>query len=67
MEVRLYNPQSKKLDPKTISEYFIGYYVGSKGSRFYCLSHTTRVIELSILRMILVQARGQEKLCLRNI
>ena len=45
MEVRLYNPQSKKLDPKTINGYFIGYCVGSKGSRFYCPSHTTRVIE----------------------
>ena len=45
MEVRLYNPQSKKLDPKTISGYFIGYYVGSRGSRFYCLSYTIRVIE----------------------
>ena len=40
-----YNLQSKKFDPKTISEYFIGYYVGSRGSRFYYSSHTTRVIE----------------------
>ena len=46
VEVRLYNPQSKKLDPKTISGYFNGYCVGSRGSRFYCPSHTTRVIEL---------------------
>ena len=30
VEVRLYNPQSKKLDPKTISGYFIGYYVRVK-------------------------------------
>ena len=45
VEVRLYNPQSNKLDPKTISEYFIGYCVGSRGSRSYCLPHTTRVIE----------------------
>ena len=44
-KVRPYNPQFKKLDPKTISGYFIGYYVGSRGSRFYCSSHTTRVIE----------------------
>ena len=44
--MRLYNSQSKKLDPKIISGYFIGYYVGSRGSRFYCSSHTTRVIEL---------------------
>ena len=44
--MRLYNPQSKKLDPKTIGRYFIGYYVGSRNSRFYCPLHTTRVIEL---------------------
>ena len=45
MEVRPYNLQSKKLDLKTISEYFIGYYVRSRGSRFYCLPHTIRVID----------------------
>ena len=45
MKVRPYNPQSKKLDPKTISGYFIGYCVESRGSKFYCQSHTTRVIE----------------------
>ena len=45
VEVRPYNPQTKKLDPKTISRYFIGYYVGSRGSKFYYSSHTTRVIE----------------------
>ena len=47
VEVRSYNPQSKKLDPKTISGYFIGYCVESRGSRFYCSSHTTKVIELN--------------------
>ena len=45
MEVRPYNPQSKKLDLKTINGYFIGYCVGTRGSKFYCPSHTTRVIE----------------------
>ena len=45
MEVRPYNLQFKKLDPKTISGYFIGYCVGSRHSRFYCPSHITRVIE----------------------
>ena len=34
VEVRPYNPHSKKLDPKTISGYFIGYCVGSRGSGF---------------------------------
>ena len=45
MKVRLYNPQFKKLDPKTISGSFIGYCVGSRGYEFYCSSFTTRVIE----------------------
>ena len=45
VEVRPCNPQLKELDLKTISMYFIGNSVGSRGSRFYCLSHTTRVIE----------------------
>ena len=44
-EVRIYNPQEKKLDPRTISGYFIGYAERSKGYRFYCLSHTTRIVE----------------------
>ena len=39
------NLQSKKLDPKTISGYFIGYCARSRGSEFYYPLHTTRVIE----------------------
>ena len=45
-EVRIYNPQEKKLDPWTISGYFIGYVKKSKGYRFYCPSHSTRIVEL---------------------
>ena len=45
--MRLYNPKSKKFDLKTISGYFIGYCVGSRGSKFYCPSITTKVIELN--------------------
>ncbi|RVX17056.1 Retrovirus-related Pol polyprotein from transposon TNT 1-94 [Vitis vinifera] len=44
-EVRPYNPQSKKLDPKTISGFFVGYCIRSRGSKFYCPSHTARIIE----------------------
>ena len=44
-EVRPYNPQLKKLDSRSISGFFIGYSAGSRGSRFYCPTHTTRVIE----------------------
>ncbi|KAL4319722.1 hypothetical protein GQ457_18G015860 [Hibiscus cannabinus] len=44
-EVRIYNPQEKKLDPRTISGYFIGYAEKSKGYRFYCPSNSTRIVE----------------------
>jgi len=43
--VRIYNPQEKKLDPRTISGYFIGYAKRSKGYRFYCPYHITRIVE----------------------
>ena len=41
-EVRIYNPQEKKLDLRTISGYFIGY---AERSKFYCPSHSTRIVE----------------------
>ncbi|KAL6350255.1 hypothetical protein AAG906_004200 [Vitis piasezkii] len=44
--MRIYNPQEKKLDPRTISGYFIGYAEKSKGYRFYCPSHDIRIVEL---------------------
>ncbi|RVW91499.1 Retrovirus-related Pol polyprotein from transposon TNT 1-94 [Vitis vinifera] len=44
-EVRIYNLQEKKLDPRTISGYFIGYAEKSKGYKFYCPSHSTRIVE----------------------
>ena len=44
-EVRVYNPQEKKLDPRTISGYFIGYAKRSKGYRFYCPSNNNRIVE----------------------
>ena len=43
--MRPYNQKSKKLDPNTISGYFIGYCAGSRDSRFYCSSHTINVIQ----------------------
>nr|CAN74164.1 hypothetical protein VITISV_026444 [Vitis vinifera] len=45
LKVRIYNPQEKKLDPRTISGYFIRYAEKSKGYRFYCPSHSIRIVE----------------------
>ncbi|KAL6132876.1 hypothetical protein ACLB2K_065115 [Fragaria x ananassa] len=44
-EARPYNPKEEKLDPKTISANFIGYPENSRGYRFYCPTHSTRIIE----------------------
>src|SRR4051812_8436564 len=44
-EIRVYNPQEKKLDPRTISGYFVGYAERSKGYKFYCPSYHTRFVE----------------------
>ena len=44
-KVIIYNPQEKKLDLKTISEYFVGYVEKSKGYRFYCPRHSLRFVE----------------------
>lgn len=39
-EARIYNPQEKKLDFRTLSGYFIGYPTKSKGYRIYCPNHS---------------------------
>jgi hypothetical protein len=44
-EAKLYNPFLKKLDMKTTTCFFIGYPEHSKGYRFYCPSHVTRIVE----------------------
>ena len=51
-EIRYYNPHEKKLDAKTISGYFISYPEKSKGFRFYCPNHITRIIESGNARFI---------------
>ena len=45
IQVRIYNPNEKKLDPRTISAYFIGYAERCKGYRFYYPTHITRIVE----------------------
>ena len=44
-EVQIYNPHEKKLDPRKLSGFFIGYTEMSKGYIFYCSSHSTRIVE----------------------
>jgi transposase InsO family protein len=44
-EVRPYDPSLKKLDPRSVSGYFIGYANKSKGYRFYCPSYLMRIVE----------------------
>ena len=51
-EIRIYNPQERKLDARTISGYFIGYPKKSKGYMFYCPNHNMRIIETGNARFI---------------
>lgn len=50
VEVRIYNPQLKKLNPRTTNEYFIGYAVNSKGYRFYYPSRSTRMVAVKNIK-----------------
>lgn len=45
MEIRIYNPHENKLKLKTISVNFITYPEKSKGLRYYCPNHSTRIVE----------------------
>jgi len=51
-EVIIYNSQEKKLDERTISEFFIGYPEKSKGYMFYYPTHSTRIVETGNARFI---------------
>ena len=45
-EAKVFNPNIRKLDPKTISCYFIGYPEKLKGFRFYCPDIHTKFVEM---------------------
>jgi hypothetical protein len=45
VEAKVFNPNSGKLDPKTVSCHFIGYPKKSKGFHFYCLDRHTKFVE----------------------
>ena len=51
-EIRIYNPQERKLDARTISGNFIGYPEKSKGYMFYCPNHSMRIVETGNARFI---------------
>ena len=44
-EIKVFHPNTEKLDPKTLSCHFIGYPEKSKGYRFYCPDRHTKFIE----------------------
>ena len=44
-KAKLFNPQLKKLDAKTVSCHFIGYPDKSKGYRFYCPDRFAKFVE----------------------
>lgn len=44
-KVRVYNPQQKRLNPRTNSGYFIRYTKRSKEYKFYFPSHGIRIVE----------------------
>jgi hypothetical protein len=43
--VWIYNLHIRELDSRTSNEFFIGYALKSKGFRFYCPSHSTKIVE----------------------
>ncbi|XP_028124521.1 uncharacterized protein LOC114321552 [Camellia sinensis] len=51
-EARIFNPQEKNLDSRTISRYFIGYPDKSKGYKFYCPNHSMRIVETGNARFL---------------
>ena len=51
-EIRIYNPQERKLDARTISGYFISYPEKSKGYMFYCPTHSMKIVKTGNARFI---------------
>ena len=45
-EAKVFNPNIRKLDPKTVSCYFIGYLERLKGFHFYCQDRHAKFVEV---------------------
>lgn len=52
VEVRIYNPSEKKMDPLSIRCYFVWYLPHFKEYKFYCPSHSTRIVEAQIAKFL---------------
>ena len=58
-EVKIYNPQEKKLDSRTTSGFFIGYPEKSKGIDFIVLAIVRELLKLEMLGSLkMVKAVG---------
>ena len=44
--MQIYNSYLKKLDFRIVSGYFIDYVVNSKGYRFYCPYHISKIVKV---------------------
>ena len=62
-EVRPYKLEIKKLDHKTISGFFVGYNTGTRGCRFYCSNHSTRIIEFD--RVVYLEGNSRDYLIMQ--
>ena len=51
-KVRIHNPHEKNLDSRTTNGFFSGYPKKSKGYIFYCLGHSTRIVETGNAKFI---------------
>jgi len=51
-EIRVYNPQQRKFDARTISGYFISYLEKSKGYMFYFPNYSMRIVETGNVRFV---------------
>ena len=51
-KIRIYNPQERKLEERTINGYFIAYSESLKGYMFYCSNHNMRIVETGNARFI---------------
>ncbi|KAJ7975971.1 Retrovirus-related Pol polyprotein from transposon TNT 1-94 [Quillaja saponaria] len=60
-EVRIYNPNERKTDPKSTRCYFIGYPDHSKGYRFYCPAQGANVVESQTVKFLEFDVAELEK------